>query len=121
MGHGRLFIVEIGSHVSDVRVRQANDLSRVTGVGKDFLISGETRIEHDFTAAPRDGSGGAPAENSTVFERKYPWPYGCFCQRVLYPAGYNVAATPKRSAQTLARTRAGSYFPAAAITGIEPK
>jgi hypothetical protein len=85
--NGRFLIIEVRSHVAYVRIGQADNLSRITWIGKDFLISGETSIENDFTTAPRDRSSGAPAENSPVFKRKNPWSYGCFCQRTLFPAG----------------------------------
>jgi len=50
-----------------MRIRQADNLSRVTGVGKDFLVASEAGIENDFAAAPRDCPGRAPVENFSIF------------------------------------------------------
>ena len=68
MRRRRFLIIEVRSHISDVRIRQADNLSRVARVGKDFLISGETCIENDFAAAPRDGPGGAPVKDFSIFQ-----------------------------------------------------
>jgi hypothetical protein len=64
-----LLIIGIRSDVSNVRIRQADNLSRVARIGEDFLISGEAGIEDDFASAPRNGTSGAPIKNSPVFER----------------------------------------------------
>jgi hypothetical protein len=37
-----------------VRIRQADNLPGVAGVGENFLISGEAGVENDFAAAARD-------------------------------------------------------------------
>src|SRR5713101_515085 len=67
---GRFLIVEIGAHVSNVRVGQADDLTGVTRVGENFLISGEAGIENDFTAAARDRAGRAAIKYAPVFQRE---------------------------------------------------
>jgi hypothetical protein len=64
----RFFVIEIGSDVSNVRIRQANDLARIAGVGENFLITGEAGIENDFAAAARDGACRAPVKYAPVFE-----------------------------------------------------
>ena len=51
--------VQIRAHIADVRVGEANDLPRITGVRENFLITGEAGIENDFAAASRDGARGA--------------------------------------------------------------
>ena len=66
----RLFIVRIRSDVSNVRIRQADDLARVAWIGENFLISGEACVENDFTAATGDRSRAAAMKNAPVFERK---------------------------------------------------
>jgi len=76
----RLFIFQIRADVADVRVGEADNLSRITWVGEDFLISGEAGVENDFAAAARDGARGAPVKEAPVFQRE-----GCgsvldFCQ-----------------------------------------
>jgi hypothetical protein len=65
---GRLFVIEIGADVADVRVGEANDLAGVAGIGENFLVTGEAGIENDFTAAARDGAGGATVKDAPVFE-----------------------------------------------------
>ena len=64
----RFLVVKIGAHVSDVRISEADDLAGVAGIGEDFLVTGETGIENDFTAAARAGARGAPVKNSSVLE-----------------------------------------------------
>jgi hypothetical protein len=59
VGPGGFFVVEIGADIADVRIRQANDLAGVAGVGENFLITGEAGIENDFAAAARNGAGRA--------------------------------------------------------------
>ena len=71
-GTRRLLIIEVRSHVSNVRIGQADNLARIARIGEDFLISGEAGIENDFAAAPGDRSRGAALKNSPVFERKNP-------------------------------------------------
>jgi hypothetical protein len=53
-----------------VRIRQADDLPGITGVGENFLITGEAGIENDFPAAARDGAGRAAVKYTPVFERE---------------------------------------------------
>jgi hypothetical protein len=66
----RFFIVEIRSNVSDVRVSEADNLPGITGIGENFLISGEAGIKNDFSAAARDRAGRAAVKYAPVFERK---------------------------------------------------
>jgi hypothetical protein len=75
----RLFVIDIRSDVSNMWIRQADDLPRVARVGENFLISGEAGVENDFAAAPGDRSRGAPMKNAPIFERKNSLP--CFCFR----------------------------------------
>jgi hypothetical protein len=53
-----------------VRIRQADDLSGVAGVGENFLISGETGIKNDFAAAARDRARSAAVKDAPVFQRE---------------------------------------------------
>jgi len=64
------FVVRIRADVSDVRVGEANNLSGVTWVGENFLISGEAGIENSFPAPAGFSASGASNENSPVFQRK---------------------------------------------------
>ena len=66
----RLFIVQIRSDIAYVGISQANDLPGIAGIGEDFLISGETGIENDFTAAARRSPRGAPVKKPPVLERE---------------------------------------------------
>jgi len=51
-----------------VRIGEANNLSGVTGVGENFLISGEAGVKNDFAAAARDRAGRAAVKYAPVFE-----------------------------------------------------
>ena len=91
MRNCRFFIVEVRPDISDVWICQADDLPRIAGIGKDFLITGEACIENNLTTAPRDRSCGAALKNSSVFECKNPCSYDNLCQltlpgRYLFPA-----------------------------------
>ena len=66
----RLLIIEIRANISNVGVREADNLPRVARVGKYFLISGEAGVENDFPAPARDGAGGAAVKDAPVFERE---------------------------------------------------
>jgi hypothetical protein len=68
VGTGGFFIVEICADIPDVRIRQANNLPRVTGVGENFLITGEAGIENDFAAPARDGARGTAVKYAPVFQ-----------------------------------------------------
>jgi hypothetical protein len=53
-----------------VRIGQTDNLAGVTGVGENFLISGEAGIENDFAAAARDRACRAAVKYAPVFQRK---------------------------------------------------
>jgi len=53
-----------------VRVREADNLPGITGVGKYFLISGEAGVKNDFAAAARDRAGRAAVKDAPVFQRE---------------------------------------------------
>jgi hypothetical protein len=77
------FVIEIGADISDVRIRQADDLARIAGIGENFLIAGEAGIENDFPASARDGAGGAPVKYAPVFQSESGRPVLDFGQFVL--------------------------------------
>jgi hypothetical protein len=54
-----------------VRIGETDDLPRVTGIGENFLISGETCVENNFAAAARDSAGRSAVKYAPVFEREY--------------------------------------------------
>jgi len=68
VGARRFLVVEICADVADVRIGEADDLSGVTRVRENFLVSGEAGIENDFAAAARDGAGRAAVKDAAVFE-----------------------------------------------------
>jgi hypothetical protein len=53
-----------------VRIRQAYDLPGITGVGENFLVTGEAGIENDFAAAARDRARCTAIKYAPVLERK---------------------------------------------------
>jgi hypothetical protein len=65
-----LFVVKVGADVSNVRVSQTNNLPGITGVGENFLVTGEAGVENNFSAAARDGAGGAAIKDAPVFQRE---------------------------------------------------
>ena len=54
-----------------MRIGEADNLPGITGVGENFLISGEAGIENDFAAAARDGARRAAVKDAPVFQREY--------------------------------------------------
>jgi hypothetical protein len=83
VGAGGFFVVEIGADIADVRIRQANDLAGVAGIGENFLITGEAGIENDLAAATRDGAGGSAVKYAPVFQSEGGGPVLNFGQFVL--------------------------------------
>jgi hypothetical protein len=65
-----LFIVEVSADIADMRIGQTNDLTGVTGVGENFLISGKAGIENDFAAPARDGARRTAIKYAPVLERQ---------------------------------------------------
>ena len=53
-----------------MRIRQADNLSSIAGVGKDFLVTGEAGIENDFAATARNRAGRAAIKDAPVFQRE---------------------------------------------------
>jgi hypothetical protein len=45
-------------------------LSSVTGIGENFLVTGEAGIENGFAAAARDRASRAAVKYAPVFQRK---------------------------------------------------
>jgi hypothetical protein len=60
----------VRAHVSDVRIREADNLPGVTGVGENFLVTGEAGIENDFAAAARNRASCAAVKDAPVFQRE---------------------------------------------------
>jgi hypothetical protein len=68
-------IIDVGSDISNVGIRQADNLAGVTRIGENFLIPGEAGIKDDFAAAPDGCSRRAAMKNAPIFERKNPFSY----------------------------------------------
>ena len=82
-GPRRFLVIEIRADVADVRIGEANDLPGVTGIRKNFLITGEAGIENDFAAAARDRAGSAAVKYAPVFQGECGGPVRNFGQMVL--------------------------------------
>jgi hypothetical protein len=70
VGARGFLIVEICADVSNMRIGEANNLPGVTGVGENFLVSGEAGIENDFAAPARDRTGRTAVKYAPVFQRE---------------------------------------------------
>jgi hypothetical protein len=79
----RFFVVRIRADVADLRIREANDLPGVTGIGENFLIAREAGIENDFAAASRARARGSALEKPPVLKREDRRPCCGFGQLVL--------------------------------------
>ena len=66
----RLFIVHVRTDIPDVRISEANNLARIAGVSKNFLVTRKAGIENDFAAAARDGARSSPVKYAPVFQRE---------------------------------------------------
>ena len=53
-----LHILAVDAVVADVRVRQGDDLLAIAGVGEDFLIAGDGRVEHHLANGGALGANG---------------------------------------------------------------
>jgi hypothetical protein len=53
-----------------VRIGETDNLPGVTGVGENFLVTGEASIKNDFAAPARDRAGRAAVKYAPVFQRK---------------------------------------------------
>jgi len=83
-------VVEIGADIPDVGIGEADNLSRVTGIGENFLVTGKAGIENNFSAAAGDGAGCAAVKYAPVFEREYGGSVLNFRQCVLRTASFIV-------------------------------
>jgi hypothetical protein len=53
-----------------VWISQTNNLSGVTGISENFLVTGEAGIKNDFAAPARDCAGRAAVKYAPVFQRQ---------------------------------------------------
>ena len=66
----RFLIFRVCADISDMRIGQADDLPGITGIGENFLVTGEAGIENDFSAAARDRARSAAIKCAPVFQRE---------------------------------------------------
>ena len=66
-----------------MRIGEANGLAGVTGVGENFLVSGEAGVKNDFAAPARDRAGRTAVKYAPVFQRENGGPMLNFVQVVL--------------------------------------
>ena len=64
-----LHVFAVGAGVANVRVREGDDLSAVTGIGEDFLVAGQRGVEDDFARGVTRGADGNPGKDRAVGER----------------------------------------------------
>jgi len=63
-------VFPIDAVVTNVRVRQGDDLLAVAGVGEDFLVAGERGVEHHFADCGAGGSDRVANKDRAVCERQ---------------------------------------------------
>ena len=66
MGLGRFDILLIDTVAADVRIGQCDDLAAVAGVGEDFLVAGQRRIEDHLANGGTSGAHGVANEMRAV-------------------------------------------------------
>jgi len=66
----RLVIIAIGADISYVRIREADNLAGIAGIGENFLVTSEAGIENDFAAAARASACRTAVKDSSVLERE---------------------------------------------------
>ena len=65
---GGLLVLGIGAGIADMRVGQGDNLSRVGGIGENFLVAAHGGIENDFTNRGALGTYRQTFENTAVFK-----------------------------------------------------
>ena len=70
IGLGRFVIVRIRTHIADVRIREADNLPGIAGIGENFLVTGEAGIENDFAAATSASTRGTTVKYSSILKRE---------------------------------------------------
>ena len=66
-----LFILHIGAGIADMRVGQGDDLLRIGGVGKDFLITAHRGIKDHLTHRGALSTYRQAFENTAIFKDQY--------------------------------------------------
>ena len=76
-------VVHIDAHVSDVRIREADDLPGVAWIGEYFLIAGKAGVKNDFAATAGLSARRAAVKDSSVLERECRATFGRLLQCVV--------------------------------------
>jgi hypothetical protein len=63
-------VIRIRANISDMGIGETDNLSSVTWIGENFLISGEAGIENSFSTAAGFRTCGTSNKNTPVFQRK---------------------------------------------------
>src|ERR1700748_1140992 len=66
----RLVVIAIRADISNVGIREAENLAGIAGVGKTFLVTGGVGIKTDSAAAGRGSSCRTAVKDSSVLERE---------------------------------------------------
>ena len=103
IGTGGFFIVEIGANIANVGIGQANNLSRITGIGENFLITGKASIENDFAATAGDGARRPAVKYAPVFERENGRSVKNFCQCILRATSFFVGLGGRQGTEVFDR------------------
>ena len=103
IGTGGFFIVEIGADIANVGIGQANNLTRITGISENFLITGKAGIENDFAATAGDGTGRAAVKDAPVFERENGRSVKNFCQCILRATSFFVGLGGRQGTKVVDR------------------
>src|SRR5690606_8647697 len=64
----RFLVLFVDAGVTDVRVRQGDDVPTVGGIGEDFLIAGDRGVEHHLADRHAFRTNGLPPEHRPVCE-----------------------------------------------------
>jgi len=66
----RLLVVHVRADIPDVRIGEANNLTRIAGVSKNFLVTRKAGVKNDFAAAARVRARSSPVKYAPVFQRE---------------------------------------------------
>src|SRR5205807_7038592 len=70
IGPHRFIVFRIGAVISDFRVGENYNLSRVGRISEDFLVAGNRSIKNDFPVAFAFSAVAFAAEDAPIFQRK---------------------------------------------------
>jgi hypothetical protein len=121
VGAGGFFIIEIGADVADVGISKANNLSEITGICEDFLVTGKAGIENNLAAATRDGAGRAAVKYAPVFERENGRSVKNFCQCILRATSFLICLSRGQGTEVVHRPVSEHGATVDILAGHRPK